>query len=132
VSLRRTDQAVAAALTAVALLVIASWCIWQALLAGRLIDIETAEPIAIDFKIDVNKADWAEIAVMPDVGEQLAKRIVADRGEKGPFRDHEELNRVRGIGPKTLESMRPYLLPIHDVGATAGTTVNAGQPGNVN
>src|SRR5439155_15304212 len=95
------------------------WWIWQGKLHGRLIDIDRAEPIAIDFKIDVNQADWPELALMPNIGEQIAKRIVADRADRGPFHDLTELRRVRGIGPKTLESMKPYLLPLPDLEATA-------------
>jgi competence protein ComEA len=110
---------VAAALIAASLLAMAGWWLWQAQLRGRLIDIEVAEPIAIEFKIDVNRADWPELALMPNIGEQLAKRIVADRSERGPYRDLAELRRVRGIGPKTLESMRPYLLPLPDLDTTA-------------
>ncbi len=117
--LRRADQAVAAAVLAVSLLTMAGWWIWQGQLRGRLIEIERAEPIAIDFKIDVNRADWPELTLMPNIGEQLAKRIVADRQERGPYRELAELRRVRGIGPKTLESMRPYLLPLPGLESTA-------------
>src|SRR6266436_5084009 len=118
-TLRRADQAVAAALIALSLAAIAGWWAWQGQLRGRVIDIEQAEPIAINFKIDVNHADWAELSLMPNIGEQLAKRIVADRAERGPYRDLAELRRVRGIGPKTLESMRPFLLPLPDLETTA-------------
>src|SRR5436309_2907466 len=117
--LRRADQVVAAAIVSLSLVAMAGWWVWQGQLRGRLIDIERAEPIAIDFKIDVNRADWPELALMPNIGEQLAKRIVTDRNERGAFRDLAELRRVRGIGPKTLESMKPFLLPLPDLEATA-------------
>src|SRR5438874_572391 len=123
--LRRADQAVAAAVIVASLAAMAGWWSWQGQLRGRLIDIERAEPIAIDFKIDVNKADWPELALMPNIGEQLAKRIVADRADRGAFRDHSELRRVRGIGPKTLESMKPFLLPLPDLEATANENVKS-------
>ena len=57
---------------------------------------------------------------MPGVGEVLAKRIVDDREVHGPFRDDSDLRRVRGIGPKTLDGMRPYLMPMPETAATAG------------
>jgi competence protein ComEA len=84
-----------------------------------LIDIDMAPPIAVDFKIDVNSADWPELTLMPGIGEQIAKRIVADRTTNGPYRDLDELRRVRGIGPRTLEGMKPFLLPPSEVEATA-------------
>ena len=130
--LRRADQAVAASLVAISLVLLASWSVWHGQLRGRLIDIERAEPIAIDFKIDVNEADWPELALMPNIGEQLAKRIVADRAERGNFRELADLRRVRGIGPKTLESMKPFLLPLHDLGATAGGNPGRRQGAKVN
>jgi competence protein ComEA len=118
-TLHRNDQAVAAAFIVLSLILIAVWCGYQSYLGGRTIDIERAESIAIDFKIDVNQAQWPELALMPNIGEQLAKRIVADRTERGPFKELEELRRVRGIGPKTLESMKPFLQPLPPLQSTA-------------
>ena len=47
-------------LVAVSLAAIAGWGVGQGRLRGRLIDIDRAEPIAIDFKLDVNRADWPD------------------------------------------------------------------------
>jgi competence protein ComEA len=69
---------------------------------------------------------------MPNIGEQLAKRIVTDRQEHGPFRDLSELRRVRGIGPKTLEGMKPFLLPLPELDASAKTKTGPQQPAKVN
>src|SRR5262245_46490096 len=88
--LRRRDQAVVAAGVAVSLAAMAVAWLWHGPLGRGLVDIDRAEPIAVDFKIDINRADWPELALMPNVGEQLAKRIIADRGEKGPFRELSE------------------------------------------
>ncbi len=118
--LRRVDQAVAAALLVLALAGIAGHWVWQGRLRGRVLEIDQAEPISIELKIDVNQADWPELCLMPLIGEQLARRIVADRQANGPFRDLDDLRRVRGIGPRTLDAMRPYVLPMADLEATAG------------
>jgi competence protein ComEA len=130
--LRRTDQAVAAVITAASLIAIACWWLWQGQMRGRLIDIERAEPVAIDFKIDINTAEWPELTLMPGIGPALAKRIVADREAKGPFREATDLRRVRGIGPRTLEGMLPYLLPLSELDATVGKGEGASQPSPVN
>jgi len=62
------------------------------------------------FRVALNSATWVEWAQLDGVGEKLARRIVADREERGPFRRPDDLLRVKGIGPKTLEKMRPFLV----------------------
>lgn len=79
---------------------------------GHLIEIDRAEPLSAKYLVDVNKADWPEMIQLPGLGETLARRILADRQERGPFHDVEDLDRVDGIGLRTLERIRPYLMPI--------------------
>jgi competence protein ComEA len=97
---------------ACALVAIALWCLAQRRLGTRLIDIDEAPPRPAAFQVDVNQAAWPELALLPGIGPQLAQRIVADREAHGPFRDLDDLRRVRGIGTKTVERMRPYLAPL--------------------
>jgi competence ComEA-like helix-hairpin-helix protein len=59
-------------------------------------------------KINVNRASAAELQKLPRIGPKLAQRIVDERG-KGPFRSADDLRRVAGIGPKTVEQLRPYI-----------------------
>jgi competence protein ComEA len=108
--------------------------LWQGQLRGRLIEIDRAQPVAVQLQIDVNAADWPELCLMPGIGEQLARRIVAERTANGPFRDWDDLRRVRGIGPRTLDGMKPYLLPMPAWEATAGEAAGRGGPpgGKVN
>lgn len=73
------------------------------------IEIDRLPEHALDFRVDVNKAGWVEWAQLPGLGEILAKRVVEDREQNGPFKKPDDLLRVRGIGPKKLEAMRPYL-----------------------
>ena len=70
-----------------------------------------AEPPLRPGGIDVERAAAAEWERLPGIGPSLAARIVADRAERGPFHTLEGLLRVRGIGPKTLERIRPFLAP---------------------
>lgn len=67
-------------------------------------------------KINPNTASAAELGVLPGVGDVLAARIVvlrADRqdGEQAEpvFQCAEDLRSVRGIGPKSIEKLRPFL-----------------------
>ena len=79
---------------------------------GRLVDIDRAAPWRQQFQLDVNSAGWAEWTLLPGIGETLAKRIVESREHAGPFRRPEDLLRVHGIGPRTLDRLRPHLLPL--------------------
>jgi competence protein ComEA len=61
------------------------------------------------YQIDLNMADRAELLQLPGVGESLAQRILSYRREHGRFRSVEDLRRVRGIGPITLDKLRPWV-----------------------
>ncbi len=118
--MRRADQAAVGALVLAALVGMAGY--WLAHGGGRggLIEVERAEPQVAKFHVDINKAEWPELAQLPGIGETLARRIVASRQAAGPFLDHESLQRVRGIGPRTLDRVKPYLRPIPSGDTVAG------------
>ncbi|MCA9230838.1 MAG: helix-hairpin-helix domain-containing protein [Planctomycetales bacterium] len=79
---------------------------------GELINIDRAPPLQARYQVDINKAEWPEIIQLPGLGKTLAQRILNDRELNGEFRELEDLQRVSGIGPRTLERIRPFLLPI--------------------
>jgi competence ComEA-like helix-hairpin-helix protein len=60
-------------------------------------------------KMDLNSASCRDLELLPGIGPALASRIVDFRKRNGPFRSVNELVRVRGIGPKTLERVEPML-----------------------
>jgi len=60
-------------------------------------------------QIDVNTATVAELERLPGIGPSLARRISDDREARGPFQRPEELQRVKGIGPKTYETLKDYV-----------------------
>lgn len=74
------------------------------------IEIERLPARQYDYKLDVNRATWIEWTLLEGIGEKLAHRIVADREENGPFASIEDVRRVKGIGPKTWEDIRPHLM----------------------
>ena len=96
----------------VCLIVMAVYFVQRNFANQGLIEIDQVEPLQADFKIDINRAGWAEIVVLPGVGEKLAKSIVERRQSIGAFDSPEALLEVTGIGQKKLEQLRPYLLPI--------------------
>ncbi|MCI0493087.1 MAG: helix-hairpin-helix domain-containing protein, partial [Planctomycetes bacterium] len=105
--LRRLDQAAVASLVLAALMGMGAYWFVQGGHRGNLIEIDRAEPITARYLVDINKAAWPEFAELPKVGEILARRIVESRAAAGPFGDHDDLMRVNGIGPLTLEKMKP-------------------------
>ena len=119
--LRRADQAAVAALLASALAAMIGWWACHGGGRGGPIEIERAEPLTARFEVDVNAADWPELIQLPGVGEKLAQRIVESRRTIGPFASHDDLRRVRGLGPKKLEQIRPYLRPLPGSGTFAGS-----------
>ncbi len=59
--------------------------------------------------IDLNTASQTELMRLPGIGEQYARRIVRYRTDVGLFDSVGELLYVRGIGPKTMERIRPFV-----------------------
>ena len=59
--------------------------------------------------IDINTATAKEFERLSGIGPQIAGRIVAYREQHGAFKRVDDLTKVRGIGPKTLERLRPHL-----------------------
>ena len=78
-----------------------------------------AMPPASVRSIDPNLAPWWELTVLPRIGETSARRIVRFRqaaAQADPdglslpvFRGAADLTQVRGIGPKTVARVAPYL-----------------------
>jgi competence protein ComEA len=58
-----------------------------------------------DPPINVNTASLDQLLMLPDVGPVTAQAIIAAR----PIKSVEDLDRVKGIGAKKLDKMRPFV-----------------------
>lgn len=75
----------------------------------RPTDPPTSATGSIEAKININTASQAELELLPGVGPALAMRIIEERQRGGAFKRVEDLGRVRGIGPKTIEQLRKHV-----------------------
>jgi DNA uptake protein ComE-like DNA-binding protein len=59
--------------------------------------------------IDLNSASRDQLLSLPGVGPATADKILAQR-EIQPFRRPEDIMRIKGIGVKKFEKMRPFIV----------------------
>jgi competence protein ComEA len=76
---------------------------------GPLRDLAADERLVLGLPIDPNTAGARELAFVPGLGRSLAAEIVSERSRDGPFRDVDDLLRVRGVGPRRLARAREAL-----------------------
>lgn len=60
-------------------------------------------------RISINEATIDEFIKLPGIGSTYAQRIIEYRETNGSFTSVEDLVKVRGIGDKTLEKLKPYI-----------------------
>lgn len=64
--------------------------------------------VNVSSKIDPNNAGLHSLARLPGIGPSLANAIIEYR-QKAPFENVDDLLDVKGIGPKKLIAIKPYL-----------------------
>jgi competence protein ComEA len=107
--LRRTDQWLLGILLISLLVLLVAFRLKLSGWSRSEIEIVSQQPREYFYTLDVNKASWVEWAQLDGIGEKLARRIVKDREDRGPFKSIEDLRRIRGLGPKLIEKLRPFL-----------------------
>lgn len=68
-----------------------------------------AAPDRVDMRLNVNTANASALESLPQVGPALAGRIVHDRETNGAFESIADLQRVSGIGERTVERIAPFV-----------------------
>ncbi|MGB7848746.1 MAG: helix-hairpin-helix domain-containing protein [Candidatus Acidiferrum sp.] len=59
--------------------------------------------------VNLNTATATELQEVPGIGPVTAEKILQMRKSYGAFKKVDDLEAIRGIGPKRLEKMRKYL-----------------------
>jgi len=59
--------------------------------------------------VNLNTASAAELQQVPGIGPATADKILQARKSYGSFKSVDDLQAIKGIGPKKLEKMRKYL-----------------------
>ncbi len=65
--------------------------------------------ISVFAKININTATKTEFQKLPNIGPKKAERIIKYRLEHGDFKRIEDLIKIKGIGKKTVEKLRPHI-----------------------
>ena len=73
--------------------------------AGRESGENASEPVPVN----INTATVRELQRLPGIGPVYARRIVEFRHTYGAFKTVDELIRIKGIGPKRLEKLKPLV-----------------------
>ena len=60
-------------------------------------------------KININMADLAALSQLKGIGPETANNIITYRKEVGSFETLEDLMKVKGIGEKTFEEIKPFI-----------------------
>lgn len=78
------------------------------------------KPSPSDSRLDLNTATVAELDALPGVGAKRAQQVIELRDKLGGFRRVEELLRLRGVGKKFIERIRPLVRVVPKVLAAEG------------
>ena len=70
----------------------------------------TGMPVQASETINVNTATVEQLQIVKGIGPKTAEAIVAYRSEHGAFKSIDELEKVKGIGDKSLEKIRDELM----------------------
>ena len=60
--------------------------------------------------VNINTAVKQELMALPKIGPVTAERIIRFRDDFGPFQSIDNLAKIKGIGPKTLERLKTRII----------------------
>ena len=57
-------------------------------------------------RLSINTASTEQLSTLPGIGPAMAERIISFRTENGLFQTLEDLQKVKGIGPRLFEKLK--------------------------
>jgi len=66
--------------------------------------------VALGVRVPVNVATKEDLVAVPGINKRVAEAIVKGREALGKYQSWEELARIKGVGPKTLEVLHHSVL----------------------
>ena len=70
----------------------------------------SSELSCLTLKINLNRANTSELMLLPRIGPSLARLIIEDRHNSGPLASIDDLQRIKGIGPRTVDRVREFAI----------------------
>lgn len=77
--------------------------------AVRRQEMSAAARLLEGMPIDINRAAAADLMLLDGIGPATSAAIIEAREAGGPFRSVDGLQRARGIGPATVDKLRPFV-----------------------
>jgi len=71
---------------------------------------EAHKLLVFSIPLDLNRVSIEDICLVPEIGESLAREIVAYRQKRRGFRSVEELKNIKGIGEKKYQSLKNFFI----------------------
>lgn len=71
-------------------------------------EIKSRDTPSVPYQLHYQTVTWQELALLPGIGEQLARQLIAERDQAGIL-TRESLDRIAGIGPAKLEVILQHL-----------------------
>jgi competence protein ComEA len=106
---RRSDQIIVWLFSVVLLVLLGIHWVLLSRWGIAPVELSSQQPREYYYSLDINSASWVEWAQLDGIGEVIGRRIVANREEHGLFRNPEDVSRVKGIGPRLMQKIRPFL-----------------------
>ena len=76
---------------------------------AALTPFDPAKMKVLSIPVNINTAGAEELDILPGVGPKMAQAIVAFREAHGKFSALEDLQKVKGLGPKKFAAIRPHI-----------------------